>query len=416
MADTGAKSGVSLRSPKGRLSDFLQRRLDTALEELSRLSPDTILSENVDVLVAELLGRHMTTPIAVDWLTPSASPVQETTTQVRDHFEPDRTYTVPASKIVVKFPLSGSQEMLDYQASTFSLSGWPAATATQSQLVVDIVERTLNADEIRKHLDRVEHELGKHIQWANADLSAFEAAADASIRDALGKRRERIQNDRHVEQALGIPIRASDAMRPPVPARRKHIDLSTRTAQSGFVPEPLLEEANYEAILDTVASWAKSLERTPGTVSTLREEQLRDLLLGTLNGYWQGAAGGEMFNASGKTDILIRHQDRNAFIAECKIWSGPKGVGEALDQLLSYLVWRDSKTALIYFIRTSDPAATIDKLHQAVKAHNSHVLTKDSPNPSIRADYILTADEEGRRISLAVIPVVIPPTTSSEQT
>lgn len=115
----------------------------------------------------------------------------------------------------------------------------------------------------------------------------------------------------------------TDAARPPVPARRKHIDLQTRTAQSGFVPEPLLEEAQYEAILDTVTSWAKSLERTPGTARTLKEEQLGELLLGTLNGYWQGAASGETFNASGKTDILIGHQDRNAFIAECKIWSGP---------------------------------------------------------------------------------------------
>jgi len=357
----------------------------------------------------------MPVPVVVDWIAPSASPAQETTIRVPDHFEPDRSHTVPASKMVVKFPLSGSAELLDYQASTFSVSGWPAGTATRNELVVEIVERTLNAEEIRKHLDRIEQELERHIQWANSDLSAFESMADASVRDALERRRERVRNDRHVEQALGIPIRASEATRPPVLARRKHMDLQARKTQSGFVPEPLLEEANYEAILDTVTSWAKSLERTPGTASALKEEQLRDLLLGTLNGYWQGAASGEMLNASGKTDILIRHEDRNAFISECKIWSGPKGVGEALDQLLSYLVWRDGKTALIYFIKTSEPAAAIEKLHQAVKGHVSHVLTKNSPDPASRADYIFAADEEGRRISLAVIPVVIPPTRSSKQ-
>ena len=130
-------------------------------------------------------------------------------------------------------------------------------------------------------------------------------------------------------------------------------------------------------------------------------------MLGNLNTYWQGGAGGELFNGSGKTDILIRHGDRNAFIAECKIWHGPKGVADALDQLLGYLVWRDSKAAIIMFIKTKDPAATIEKLQAAVEAHSSYALTKDATNPSSRIDYIITADGEGRRVSLAVFPVVV---------
>lgn len=139
----------------------------------------------------------------------------------------------------------------------------------------------------------------------------------------------------------------------------------------------------------------------------LDEEELRDLLLGNLNAYWQGGAGGELFNGSGKTDILIRHGDRNAFIAECKIWHGPKGVADALDQLLGYLVWRDSKAALVMFIKTKDPAATIEKLHAAVNAHPCYAMTKNATTPSSRVDYIITADDEGRRVSLAVFPVVI---------
>jgi hypothetical protein len=202
-------------------------------------------------------------------------------------------------------------------------------------------------------------------------------------------------------------VRTSRVPRPPVPARRKQVTLQTRSAQTGFVPEPILEEAVYQDVLGAVRAWATSLERTPGTAAKLDEEELRDLLLGNLNTYWQGGAGGELFNGSGKTDILIRHADRNVFIAECKIWRGPKGVADAIDQLLRYLVWRDSKSALIMFIKTADPAATIEKLPEAVEDHPSYVLTKDSSDPSSRADYIVTADPEGRRISLAVVPVII---------
>jgi hypothetical protein len=78
-----------------------------------------------------------------------------------------------------------------------------------------------------------------------------------------------------------------------------------------------------------------------------------------------------------------------------------------LDQLLNYLVWRDSKAALIVFIKTADPAATVEKLHAAIERHPAYILTKEAGNPRSRAEYIFTADAEGRRIALAVVPVVL---------
>jgi hypothetical protein len=389
-----------------RLDDYLRGRLKRALDELAEMDPDVLLSENVDVIVAALFGKHMPTEVAVDWGDPTRSPVTEVTTQVRDEFDRDEVYTVSASKVVVSFPIAGTTEMLRYQASTCSLSGEYGKVA-DGAVVVEVVERMLNADVIRGQIARVRQDVDKRAGWANADLAKFRSTAEQAIRNAYASRKERILNDRAVEDALGIPVRTSAAPRQPVAARRKQVTLQTRKAQSRFVPEPVLDEAIYHDVLDVVRSWGTSLERTPMTTAKLDEEELRDLLLGTLNGYWRGAAGGELFNGSGKTDILIREGDRNAFIAECKIWRGPKGVVDALDQLLRYLVWRDSKAALVVFITTADPSATIAKLHAAVEAHPSHALTKESSDPSSRVEYIVTADEEGRRVSLAVLPVVI---------
>lgn len=389
-----------------RLDDYLRGCLKSALDALASMDPDAILSENVDVVVASLLGSHVPAEIKVDWDGATRTSVTEVTTQVRDEFDRDEIYTVPASKVVVSFPISGTTEMLDYQASTSSLSG-RYGKISGGNVVVEVIERTLNADAIRHQVDRVRQDIDQRVGWANGDLAGFRATADQSIRTNFSRRKERILNDRELEEALGIPVRTSGTPRPPVPARRKQITLQTRTAQTRFVPEPVLAEAIYQDVLDAVRAWATSLERTPGTTAKLDEEELRDLLLGNLNTYWQGGAGGELFNGSGKTDILIRHGDRNAFIAECKIWRGPKGVSDGLHQLMSYLVWRDSKAALIMFIKTADPAATIEKLHDAVEAHPSYTLTKEATNPSSRVDYIVTADDEGRRVSLAVIPVVI---------
>ncbi|MBC7894618.1 MAG: hypothetical protein H7066_04345, partial [Cytophagaceae bacterium] len=70
---------------------------------------------------------------------------------------------------------------------------------------------------------------------------------------------------------------------------------------------------------------------------------IRDHFLVQLNGQYQGGATGETFNYEGKTDILIRDGDRNVFIAECKIWKGETELLKAVDQILAYLHWRDTK-------------------------------------------------------------------------
>lgn len=392
-----------------RLDDYLRGRLKRALDELAGIEPDVILSENADVLVAALLGKHMPTEISVDWGDATRTPVTEVTTQFNDQFERDRVYDVPASRVVITFPISGTTEMLDYQASQFSIGG-TYGKVSKGNVEVEVIERTLDAATIRGRVDRVKQDIDRRVGWANADLGSFRATAEQTIRNTYLARKERILNDCAVEESLGIPVRASTTPRPPVPARRKQVTLQARNAQAAFVPEPVLDEAIYQDVLLAVRAWANSLERTPGTAAKLEEEELRDLLLGNLNSYWQGTAGGELFNGSGKTDILIRNDDRNVFIAECKIWDGPKVVADALDQLLGYLVWRDSKAALIMFIRTKNPATTIERLHSAVEAHPRCVLTKDATSPSSRVDYIVTADDEGRRVLLAVIPVVIRPT------
>lgn len=88
-----------------------------------------------------------------------------------------------------------------------------------------------------------------------------------------------------------------------------------------------------------------------------------------LNGHYQGQGTGETFNSCGKTDILIRVEDRNIFIAECKIWGGQKQLNDAIDQLLGYLTWRDTKTSLIIFSRVKDFTAMLRTLWTTVEVH-----------------------------------------------
>ena len=110
------------------------------------------------------------------------------------------------------------------------------------------------------------------------------------------------------------------------------------------------------------------IERSPGSFASLDEEAIRTHFLLQLNGHYEGLATGETFNSSGKTDILIRTDNRNVFIAECKFWRGPKSFTDAIGQLLGYLSWRDSKCALLIFNKTKDSSAVRQKMHEIMLA------------------------------------------------
>ena len=73
-------------------------------------------------------------------------------------------------------------------------------------------------------------------------------------------------------------------------------------------------------------------------------------------------------SSHGKTDICIELENRAAFVAECKMWNGQNEVEAAMQQLDSYLTWRDCKTALIYFVRRKDFLKTLTNAEAALRA------------------------------------------------
>jgi hypothetical protein len=109
---------------------------------------------------------------------------------------------------------------------------------------------------------------------------------------------------------------------------------------------------------------------------------------------------GETFNAAGKTDILIRADNKNVFVAECKFWRGSKAFTESIDQLLGYLTWRDSKCALLVFSTTKDSSAVRQKMHEVMQSRPEHKKTIFH-TPDGDGRYILVRQSDpGREITV----------------
>lgn len=139
----------------------------------------------------------------------------------------------------------------------------------------------------------------------------------------------------------------------------------------------------------------------------MSEEDLRQHFLVQLNGQYEGQATAETFNYEGKTDILIRHQGKNLFIAECKFWNGPASLIKAIDQLLGYVSWRDTKTAIILFNRTKNLSSVLQQIPDVVRKHSNFI--REEPSPETRFRFALHhRDDPDRQIVLTVLCFDVP--------
>jgi hypothetical protein len=192
------------------------------------------------------------------------------------------------------------------------------------------------------------------------------------------------------------------------PIRRRQSPVRPNVSKERYVAEPVLKNEEYEHILQVLHSMALVMERSPAAFSTLDEEGIRNHFLIQLNGHYEGSATGETFNASGKTDILIRVENRNVFIAECKFWRGAKAFDDAVEQLLGYLSWRDSKTALLIFNKTKDSTTVREKMHSVMEVRKEHRRTL-SHKPDGDSKYIFVKPtDQGREITITTQVYDIP--------
>jgi hypothetical protein len=121
--------------------------------------------------------------------------------------------------------------------------------------------------------------------------------------------------------ALGVPVRraGNTSSTFSVPAKRtKAIAEKPKptVTEKGYTPEPTLDNTIYNQILKIIHDVGKQFERLPSTYSGKEEEHLRDHMLLILEPNFEGSATGETFNKSGKTDILLRHEGKEAVLAQ----------------------------------------------------------------------------------------------------
>lgn len=304
-------------------------------------------------------------------------------------------------------PYSGDQELLTCRPSTFLLSEVSVSVSGQ-EIYFDIVDFDGNAESIKQRAASNQTHIRQQWEKVNNEVASFNKGLGSRAQRAFQTRKEKLLKRNDLMASLGVPIKKRENLPQtfavPTPATRKKISVAKPVVtEKGYRPEPTLEDSTYREILRYLHDWGKQLERMPSTYSGKSEEALRDLFLAHIEPYFEGTATGETFNKSGKTDILLRFEGKNVFVAECKRWRGQQSYLDAISQLLRYLTWRDSKAAVMMFIKNKDISSVLQTIEQATSQHPNYLGLVSKQDESWLNYRFHLNDDSNREVKLAVL-------------
>jgi hypothetical protein len=309
-------------------------------------------------------------------------------------------------------PFEGDAQLLRLEPNTHY--SWSLDVDIEDRNVCfEIVSFGDDPQEIKREADQILSSIRNQAENVQSEVDSYNKRLPQDADQLFQNRKQIILKSNDLISALGVPIRkrsdVPSTFSVPTPQISKRISVSKPIVKEpGYKPEPALDESTYREILQIIHDVGRQFERMPSTYSGKSEEELRDHFLLYLEPRFEGSATGETFNKSGKTDILLRYEGSNVFIAECKFWKGAKSYSKTIDQLLGYLTWRDSKAAIIIFVQTADFSSVLNQIEPLSRQHPNHLGFESQSGETWFNFRFHIKDDSNREIRLAVLLFHIP--------
>ncbi|SDU04871.1 hypothetical protein SAMN05444156_1661 [Verrucomicrobium sp. GAS474] len=387
---------------------------DAIQTEVDQIEGNRLLNTDVEALVKYFVDRFS---VDVPVLNEAAVQVHEPQ-EVRVDLSGDHRFSfrgntrVMGDSFTIEVPFTGDSSVFNIRPNPFSFN--PPHGAVKDGIIFFYREGVgLRPEEVRSEYQNWIASVRQNLAILADNFKEYAAQIEGIAREIIERRRKKLLAAQNVAASLGLPMKPRQGATPTytVPAVKKKIAPTLPPSSSAaFKPEPAIDENIYQHILGVIESMVHVMERSPRDFQNIGEETLRSHFLVALNSHYEGRASGETFNGAGKTDILIRENDRNVFIAECKFWGGPQQLTETIDQLLGYLVWRDSKAAILLFNRNKDFSKVLASIEGVVEAHPNFVKNEGKQG-STRFRYRLRhKDDPSKTLHVTILAFDIPRT------
>ena len=362
---------------QGEFRDVLESLKAGLKESVQTQDREYLLKANEEALCSYLINRHtLGVPVLHDE-DKTVQPAEDVDIDVSGRFDyavdkDEGPHYVKGISVTIAVPFDGDGQIFHFRPSAYPMSGIRGTViGSEIYLKYQGLPQDMSTEKLKKGVERDINMIKDQLLSMSRDTETHNKFIELETKRLVTNRKERILKDEGLVGNLGIPIkrRETDTGAYVVPVVRKKPVIERPKVQQSIPVEPVLHETEYNHILELISRMALVMERSPKAFRDMDEESLRWQFLVPLNSHYEGMATGETFNYMGKTDILVRYEGKNVFIAECKIWHGSKALHETIDQLLGYASWRDTKTAIILFNKNEDFSAVLAQVSDVATKH-----------------------------------------------
>jgi hypothetical protein len=350
-----------------------------------------------------LINEYSISPLSLNKDAVEYEDCGETTLNRNDYFGP---VDIVAFRLAVHIPYIGSKFLFNSIPPSRRLVRIEAEIK-DNEITLAHTYTAQEKNDIRKKFDRDIDNIEFNLNSINQMVTGYNNEIKPIILLTIEERKKRLSLRSNIIDSLNLPMRRQkkEVIEYQIPTKRRNQPIRTEQKKLKKEKNYFLQDEEYQYTLNVLRNMTFMMERTPRVFQKSNEETIRDIFLVALNGHYEGGATGETFNSEGKTDILIRYEGRNAFIAECKFWDGAKLFIETIDQLTErYLTWRDTKAAIVIFNRNKDFTSIINQIPDLCRNHKFYV--KDGNNSKEETEFHFIAkhkDDPERLINIAVM-------------
>lgn len=366
------------------ISDYYRELSEKVRGEILRESDAQILGSDVEELSKYYFEKYQLFPIVIDEAKDTnweyENYVKKISAHERDEFYESRgDIDWQCERINVEIPIKINNNInliSELSSSAFS-SGFSGREFSWSpEKITSSIETkgygfSYDENKIVQEINSVIGKVKQLIEWKNNNIESENNNLFEQIKNLIEARKQEIQKNKEkiksLTQKINIPLKKN------ISQGAQRIIIDSKPIVHRIKPDPklpeeyILDEKKVLDILEVLDNQAKSFEKTPGSLVSLDEENLRDLLLANLNSIFEGKATGETFSKKGKTDIYLNINKGNILIFECKLWGGKKILHETINQLRRYLTWRHNFGVIIVFVKNKNFSKIISEIPENIQ-------------------------------------------------
>lgn len=385
--------------------NFQENIKNTIAHEISDCDDNYLLNVCENEYISYLADKYSFEPLVIHGETEEVDTPQkfrEDMSQYHDYISARYGRYRDGYVIRISYLFSGDSQLFQIRPNPFTLTSYNIdvdRSAHKVSFTIRVYSQDVN--EFQKEKTSAFDDAFCNVKNINSCVEQHNIGLRKLVSDLFHRAKEERLSRNKFFAAINVKKSTNSPATYGVPTiKRKEIVKPSCPYERQYCPEPSLDLTTYRNIIAEINQVGKSMERKPSLYLNKDEEGLRDVFVTMLETRFEGTtATGETFNHSGKTDILLKNaQDgTNLFIAECKFWHGSKHLHDAISQLFDrYLTWRDSKTALIVFVRGTEFSTVLESIKKNIALHD-YYLRQNAHSSETSFSYIFRLPQDSRK-------------------